>query len=532
MKRQAVQALFFGVRSFSVSDQKVRSVVYKEKIPNKVKYAFSLGAFGKDLMYGMASIFLMIYFTDVLKISPVFVGSMFFVARLWDAFNDLLMGVIVDNTRSKYGKFVPWLALAIPLNIIIFYVMFTDFHLNGLSLCVFATILYTLWGMCYTVMDVPYWSLIPNLTSDPKERNKISVLPAVFASVSKSLIINGLGFQIIRFFGGGYQGYHNFATIICLVFLVTFSICTFTLPRVQTTAKTAKKMNFKDVMNVIKQNDQLRWTIALILLYNVGIQFIRSVSTYYFAYVCCNKNMLSAFMISACFAEIFGLLVFPKISKKMSRKKVFFLSCVLPAFGLIMLLAVSFVCPNNFILTAISGAIVQAGTGLERGCTTVCLADVVDYGEHKLGTRNEGIVFSLQALSKKFTSALTSLSIGFALGLTGYIPNTVQTLGTKNAIRALMCIVPALGMLLAYVIYKTKYKLNGEFMKKIMDAISGTAFPVGSEAIVGGRNNINTTAISEESAPDVSSFNESLGNVSTAGTANEQEPTSENSDIL
>ena len=461
------------IRGEKLENQKTRNVIFKDKIPNKVKYAFSLGAFGKDLMYGMATIFLMIYFTDVLKISPVFVGSMFFIARLWDAFNDLLMGMVVDNTRSKYGKFVPWLALAIPINVIVFYVIFTDFHLTGKALYIFATVLYTLWGMCYTVMDIPYWSLVPNLTCNPKEREKISVLPAVFASVSKSLIVAGLGFQIIKLLGSGYQGYHNFAVIICVLFLVTFSICTFSILRVQTKTQTAKKMNFKDVVNVIKENDQLRWTIALILLYNIGIQFIRGVATYYFAYVCCNKGMLSAFMVSACFAEIAGLLVFPRIAKFLPRKKVFFLSCILPALGLLLLLVVSFVCPSNFILTAISGAIVQAGTGLERGCTTVCLADVVDYGEHKIGTRNEGIVFSLQALSKKFTSALTSLSIGFALGLTGYVPNAVQSLGTKNAIRALMCVVPALGILLAYLIYKTKYKLTSDFMKKIMAAISG-----------------------------------------------------------
>ena len=474
-----------------MSDKPVRSVVYKEKIPKRVLYSFSVGSFGKDLMYGMTSVFLMIYFTDILKISPAFIGTMFFIAKLWDAFNDLLMGMVVDNTRSKLGKFVPWLILAIPLNIVVFIVLFTDFHLNGISLCIFATVLYTLWGMCYTVMDIPYWSFVPNLTSKPEERAKISVIPAVFASVSKSLVIGGLGFKIIKALGGGYAGYHNFALIITSIFAITFSICTFSLPRVQTVSKKSKRMTFKDVITVIKSNDQLRYTIAFILLYNAGIQFIRGVSTYYFAYVCDNKGMLSAFMISACFAEIFGLLVFPKITKYMSRRTVFLLSCILPAFGLLMLLIVSFVCPSNFMLTAISGAIVQAGTGLERGCTTMCLADVVDYGEHKMGIRNEGVAFSLQALSKKFTSALTSLSIGYALGLTGYIPNAVQSLSTKNSIRILMCVVPALVMLLAYVIYKTKYKLNSDFMKKIISSISGEfASPIGvlAQNAVGGKS--------------------------------------------
>ena len=356
-----------------MSDKPVRSVVYKEKVPKRVLYSFSIGSFGKDLMYGMTSVFLMIYFTDILKIAPAFIGAMFFIAKLWDAFNDLLMGMVVDNTRSKLGKFVPWLILAIPLNIIVFIVLFTDFHLSGFSLCIFATVLYTLWGMCYTVMDIPYWSFVPNLTSKPEERAKISVIPAVFASISKSLVIGGLGFKIIKALGGGYSGYHNFALIITAIFAITFSICTFNLPRVQTVSKKSKRMTFKDVVTVIKSNDQLRYTIAFILLYNAGIQFIRGVSTYYFAYVCDNKGMLSAFMISACFAEIFGLLVFPKITKYMSRKTVFLLSCILPAFGLLTLLIVSFVCPSNFILTAISGASRRRIPATGKDCSTSLL---------------------------------------------------------------------------------------------------------------------------------------------------------------
>ena len=134
-----------------------------------------------------------------------------------------------------------------------------------------------------------------------------------------------------------------------------------------------------------------------------------------------------------------------------------------------------FVCPSNIPLTAIAGIIVKTGTGLELGCATVFLADVVDYGEYVLGVRNEGVVFSLQTLIVKLTAAFTALAIGFVLELTGYVPNAVQSLATQNSIRVLMCIVPALGIILAYVVFKTKYKLNDEFMKKVVAKISGKA---------------------------------------------------------
>ena len=456
-----------------MSEQKVSNVVYQGKIPGRVKYTFAFGALGKDLIYGMIATFAMIYFTDILKVAPAFIGSMFFAAKIWDAFNDLFMGMVVDNTRSRFGKFVPWLVIGTLINAFVFVTVFTDFHLKGIGLCVFATVVYILWGMTYTIMDIPYWSIIPNLTADPEEREKVSVLPRVFASIGQSLIIAGFGVQIIKGLGGDYTGYHRFALIIAATFIFTMAVCVFNLPKVQPAEQKKEKMKFKDIFTVIKHNDQLRWAVALILLYNVGIQFIMGVATYYLSYVCNNAEMLAFFMISASVAEVAGLLIFPKITKLLSRKKAFLLACILPAFGLMLLLAVGFVCPTNAVLTAIAGIIVKTGTGLELGCATVFLADVVDYGEYKMGTRNEGVIFSLQTLIVKFTSALTSLAIGFALELTGYVPNAVQSIGTQNSIRILMCVVPAVGMLLAYVVYKKKYKLNDELMEWVTAYITG-----------------------------------------------------------
>ena len=456
-----------------MSEQKVSNVVYQGKIPGRVKYTFAFGALGKDLIYGMIATFSMIYFTDILKVAPAFIGSMFFAAKIWDAFNDLFMGMVVDNTRSRFGKFVPWLVIGTLINAFVFVTVFTDFHLKGVGLCVFATVVYILWGMTYTIMDIPYWSIIPNLTADPEEREKVSVLPRVFASIGQSLIIAGFGVQIIKGLGGDYTGYHRFAMIIAATFIFTMAVCVFNLPKVQTADQKKEKMKFKDIFTVIKQNDQLRWAVALILLYNVGIQFIMGVATYYFSYVCNHAEMLAFFMISASVAEVVGLLIFPKVTKLLSRKKAFLLACILPAVGLMLLLAVGIVCPTNAVLTAIAGIIVKTGTGLELGCATVFLADVVDYGEYKMGTRNEGVIFSLQTLIVKFTSALTSLAIGFALELTGYVPNAVQSIGTQNSIRVLMCVIPAVGMLLAYVVYKKKYKLNDELMEWVAAYITG-----------------------------------------------------------
>lgn len=377
-----------------------------------------------------------------------------------------------NNTRSRYGKFIPWLVVGTLINAFVFVIVFTDFHLTGVNLCIFASVIYVLWGMTYTIMDIPYWSVIPNLTSDPEEREKVSVLPRIFASIGQSLIIAGFGVQIIKGLGGNYIGYHRFALIIAATFIFTMAVCVLNLPKVQTNDEKKEKMKFRDIFTVIKKNDQLRWAVLLILLYNVAIQAIMGVATYYFSYVCNNAGMLSAFMISASVAEVVGLLIFPKVTKALSRKKAFLFACALPPIGLILLLVVGFVCPTNILLTAIAGIVVKTGTGLELGCATVFLADVVDYGEYVLGDRNEGVVFSLQTLIVKLTAAFTSLAIGFVLELTGYVPNAVQSLATQNSIRVLMCVVPTIGVILAYIVFKKKYKLDDEFMKKVVEKIN------------------------------------------------------------
>ena len=123
-------------------------------------------------------------------------------------------------------------------------------------------------------------------------------------------------------------------------------------------------------------------------------------------------------------------------------------------------------------MTAIAGYGVKFGSGLQLGIVTVVLADVVDYGEYKFGTRNESVTFSIQTLLVKFTSAMGALLTGFALNATGYIPNAVQTASTQNGIRFVMIGVPVVFVALSFMIYKTKFKLHGAYYDKIMNVLA------------------------------------------------------------
>ncbi len=190
---------------------------------------------------------------------------------------------------------------------------------------------------------------------------------------------------------------------------------------------------------------------------------ISGVQTYYFIYVTGDKGLFSIFTMFAGFAEIFGLIIFPKLAKRMSKKQVYGLASGIPVIGLIILLIIGIVIPKNYILTAVAGICVKLGSGLQLGTVTVVLADVVDYGEFKLGTRNESIVFSVQTLLVKGASAVAGWLVGVGLSLVGYVAGEVQSATTILGMRVIMIWIPIVCAIVMYTIYKSKYKINGKF---------------------------------------------------------------------
>ena len=195
-------------------------------------------------------------------------------------------------------------------------------------------------------------------------------------------------------------------------------------------------------------------------------------SIYYFKYVVGNENMYQVFTAFAGVAEIAALMLFPMLSKRMSKKGVFRLACYLPAVGLIILLLAGIFVPGNAALIALSGIIVKLGSGFTLGATTVMLADVIDYGEVRFDSRNESIVASFQTLLVKTASAVSGWLIGVGLTIVGYVPNITQTAGTIFGMRILMVAVPSVITLLGLFIYVKGYKLQGEYQEKIMEELN------------------------------------------------------------
>lgn len=370
------------------------------------------------------------------------------------------------------GKFRPWLLIGTIINAVVFVLLFTSRGMSTSQLYVYIGVMYILYGMTYTIMDVPYWSWLPNLTSDPREREEVSVIPRFFASMA-GFIVGTFGLFIItnldKIFGNGdlKAGYTAFAVVIAVIFLVTIGITVFNVPEAPKN-KSAEKTNLKQAFKLLIKNDQMIAFMGVLLAFNLCTQIINGILIYYFKYVTGMESLFSVFNFCI-LAEMLGLMLFPKVAKRLERPKVYTLACSLVVLGLVIILIGGFVAPHNVPIVVLGAATLKIGSAFSLGITTVSIADVIDYGELKFGTRNESIICSAQTFLMKASQAVSGLFTGVGLAIVGYVPDVQQTATAIFGIRVLMIAIPAIFVALSYFIYKKHYKLKGNYLKEIAE---------------------------------------------------------------
>lgn len=445
----------------------------------KEKYCFGIGAIGKDAVCNMVGAFLMVYLTDTLLLAPAFVGILFFVSRIWDAVNDPAMGMIVDNTKSRFGKFRIWLVIGTLINAVCFVLLFHTFGLRGAPLYLYVSIMYILYGMTYTIMDVPYWSWLPNLAKDPHEREKMSVIPRFFASLA-GFSVSTFGLLIITGINKANglseyaeTGFTWFAIAIAVVFIITIGITVFNVKEQPTTGSSVQKTSLKQAFQIIIKNDQLVAFIGLLLAFNLCTQIAKGFAVYYFKIVCGNEMLYSVFGF-AIIAEMIGLALFPRIARRIPREKVFTMACLLPVIGFALMFVFGYIAVQAAWGVIVSCAFIFFGSGLSLGVTTCCMADVIDYGEVKFGVRNESVTCSTQTFLMKAAMAAAGGLTGVGLQLVGYDATAaVQSDSTIMGIRILMTVIPIVLAGLSLFIYKRCYKLKGAALQEVNDVLAG-----------------------------------------------------------
>ncbi len=434
----------------------------------KTKLSYGVGALGKDFACAPIYIFLMFYFTDVAGLSAAFVGTIFLAARIIDAVTDPMMGVVVDNTRSRFGKFRPWIVIGTLLNAVVLVGLFSTHLFEGTALYVYAAAAYILWGLTYTIMDIPYWSMIPALSNSRAEREKLVVWPRLFASLAW-FVTGTYGLHIVGELGNGDQGqgFFNVAMLIAVLFVMSaFLIARNVKEQTSAKAAVAEKFNIKDVMTIIGKNDQLKALIGSILSFQIANLLVGGFAIYYFTYALGNPELFPVYMMVAGAAEVAGVFLFPRLAGLLPRKHLWMIACGFPILSCLILAAMGFVAPGDALLIGMAGAAIKFGVGIANALQTVMLADVVDYGEHKTGRRSESVIFSVQTMLVKFAGAAGGFIVGVGLSIIGYVPNVEQSADTIMGLEFMMFGMPILLMLISAVIYKRFYRLHEGFNKE------------------------------------------------------------------
>lgn len=447
------------------------------------KIFYGVGAIGLDISYGMFYSFLSYYLSSVLGLKAGFLLLLTPIARIWDGINDPLMGTIVDNTRTKFGKYRPWILIGAASNAVVLFLLFTSFGMSGLPLYIYIGVMYILWGMTNTMADIPYWSMVPSFTSDPKDRNMVSTVARTFSGFGQGLITI-LTPMILPLLSTGMQktdkgysanGFSRWAAI-CAVALVVFSlICVISTKEKHVVYGAKQKFSFKKIFQVLKTNDQLVVFMVVAMLSNAGWYLTSGTAVYYFSDVLEQPKAQSLFQTIGAVGSILGLLVIPILSKWFSKKRIYQISLVMTIIGYVLMYVTGPVLKQPLLLD-ISYVFASTGIASMFVSQTIFLADIVDYGEYKNGERNESVTFSMKGFLQKMAYTIQTIILFGGLGLVNYneqITSTTKALNTttKTTIGIIAFAIPPVLMLLSLLVFTKKYKLHGELADKVHDYI-------------------------------------------------------------
>ena len=419
----------------------------QERLTSHNLWSFSLGGVGRDLMYQLFNTYML---TCILLTKGVntaefaIVGVVIMCCRIFDALNDPIMGSIIEITRTKWGKFKPWIMRGAISNSIVVFLMFWV-PLKGMSFVIFFAIMYIVWSITFTMNDISYWSMLPSLTSHHEDRDKLSSIANICAGIGAGLatiIVPTLTTGSMTIGGSATTAFPVLAIVIGIIFIgcqLMTCICVKEKPLPPLDPNRPKVNPLKQIFKVLKGNDQLRWTAIIMFIHNLGSSILGGLSTWYvyfrFGY---EGAMVSLFGILTGIAGAI-LVVYPLLAKKFNRRQISKICLILIYIGYGAMLAIGLATQNVqsdwvFYPIALSGAFWAIGQAVFYKVQTITIANSVEYNEWKTGNREEGIIFSIRPLAAKMGSAAQMGVVTVILSILGIADITDKISEQENLV--------------------------------------------------------------------------------------------------
>lgn len=475
------------------------------KLRKKNLIMFPLGTVGRDMVYYLftSCIMTFVLFTRSLTNSQfAAITAIVVAARIFDALNDPIMGNIIERTRTRWGKFKPWLVIGILSTSVVVYLAFNT-DLQGWSFVWFFGIIYFMYSITYTMHDISYWGMVPALSSDANARNQFTARATLFAGIGgtvASVLIPIFTVGDMAIGGSTTTAYGIIALIVCI--LAPLFLC-FTIFGVREKREytDAPPVSFKKIWKTITGNDQLLWISLIFLLQQIGNGFIVSGigSTYIYFDFGYEGGLFSLFSIVGMSVTAFLMIFYPAISRKIKRKKLMGILAAISLVGYAVMLAAGLFLPSDmtkFWMVVVGYMLSNFGQYGYYLIMMISIINTVEYNEYRTGERDEAIIASLRPFLTKLASALIVLITNASyiiFGVTGYtnrisdfenqcarklitesekissISGVISGIEPGKTLALLLCmvVIPCALMLVSYVLYKKHYKLDEDEYARI-----------------------------------------------------------------
>ncbi len=403
----------------------------KEEMQPSEVLSYSVAGLGQNIICQLVTAFFMVFMTDVVGADAIGLAIMFLAARLFDAFNDPVMGTFVDRTRSKWGKMRPYLLYSpIPIAVltILLFTVFPNWSPNAKF--AYSTIIYLMWGIAYTSIDVPYWGLASSMTSDTDKRNTLLTVARLFCTIGSGLISIAIPIftdanpdtQSLPISEEALKWIYPVIAIVCVI----VSVPTFWLGFKNSKERfyeDKEKASLKDNIKLLAKNKP----VLIMILVGVlgGLRTIYMTTAMYIAkYNFLNQNLASAIFLLVVPGGLAATLLTPILSKKFGKRDIMIWSHIIGGVLLVLLYFIGLESSGTSTAAKVAFYIIIIIAGIPSGFSNILtysmIADSIDYLEDKTGKRAEGICFSMQTLISKIGMALTAFVTLLVLGLAGY----------------------------------------------------------------------------------------------------------------
>ena len=460
----------------------------KNRIWQRIAYA--CGTFGHDVFYAMIGTYFMIFVTSNLFNSdnPTndaymigIVTTIILVLRIAELFVDPFIGNIIDKTKTRWGRFKPWVLGGAVIAAVTLAILFTDF--GGLTvsnptlyLIIFA-IVYFIMDIFYSAKDVAIWSMIPALSFDSHER-EVTATVARIGSVFGAQMVTVIVMPVVLYFSvnqnggaGDPTGWFAFACIgggIATLGAIILGLGTHEQDNALRENK--EETSAKDVLKVLTKNDQLLWMAIAYLVYGIGINIVNNFNLYYFIYVIGDATKFSILGVINTVIGLLAVAAFPILTTKFSRRKLFFSSIAVMTAALV-LYAMS---GTNVTLALIGAGLFTLPQALIFLVVLMTITDSVEYGQLKLGHRDEAVCLCVRPLVDKFAGAVSSGIIGLAaiwVGMTGGASASGLTADNMMRLQMIMFASPIVLMVIGALIYRAKVTLTEQEHARIVEEL-------------------------------------------------------------